>query len=135
MWHFLNLFFSSWDIKFKKTTGFYLQTETTFFLFFRDLMNYKEVLKLQASFFQRKMSSWLSYCQFFFFFKKGAGFSVLVNLSVKYASLMKIKHYSVLKTLLQDIGAKTGFKKRRTFNVFTVGNISVHSVAYCWATN
>ena len=54
-----------------------------------------------------------------------------MNLSVKYASLMKIKHYSVLKTLLQDIGAKTGFKKRRTFNVLTVGNISVHSVAYC----
>ena len=36
----------------KKTTGFYLQTETMFFLFFVDLMNYKEVLKLQASFFE-----------------------------------------------------------------------------------
>ena len=54
------------------------------------------------------MSSWLSYCQNFnFFYKKRAGFSVLVNSSVKYALLMKIKHYSVQETLLQDLVAKS----------------------------
>ena len=48
MWQFFfNLLFSSSDIKLKKITGFYLQTEVTFFLFFRDLKTYKEVLKLQ----------------------------------------------------------------------------------------
>ena len=57
------------------------------------------------------MSSWLSYCQNFHFFKARAGFSVLVDISVKYASLLKIKHYSVLQTLLQDLVAKTAFKK------------------------
>ena len=71
-------------------------------------MNYKEVLKLQASFFFSKKCL-LDLAIVNFFLKKGTGFSVLVNLSVKYASLMKIRHYSVLKRLIQDIGAKTGF--------------------------
>ena len=62
------------------------------------------------------MSPWLSYCQNFnFFLKKRAGFSVLVNISVKYALLMKIKQHSVLETLLQDLVAKTGFKKKEDF--------------------
>ena len=130
---FLNLLFSSWDIK--STTGFYLKTETTFFLFFRDLIKCKEVLKLQASFFSKKCLLDLAIVKTSFFFKKRAGFSVLMNISVKYALLMKIKHYSVLETLLQDLVAKTTFKKWRTFKVLTVGNISVHSVAYCWAAN
>ena len=57
------------------------------------------------------MSSWLSYCQKFYFLKKRGGFSILVNISVKYVSLMKIKHYSVWQTLLEDVVAKTAFKK------------------------
>ena len=94
-------------------------------------MKCKEVLKLQASFFSKKCLLDLAIVKTSIFFKKRAGFSVLVNISVKYALLMKIKHYSVLETLLQDLVAKTAFKKWRTFKVLTVGNISVHSVAYC----
>ena len=36
---------------------------------------------------------------------------------------MKIKHCSVLQTLLQDLVAKTSLKERRTSNVSTFGNI------------
>ena len=63
-----------------------MQTETRFFLFFRYLKNYKEVLKLQASFFSVKnvfLTSPLSKL-----FYKTAGFSILINISAKYLCLV-----------------------------------------------
>ena len=51
-----------------------------------------------------------------------------MNISIKYALMMKMKPYSVLQILLEDLVLKTAFKKRRTFNVLTVGNISVRSL-------
>ena len=53
-----------------------------------------------------------------------------MNISVKYALLMKIKHYSVLQTLLQDLVALTAFKKGGLL-MFQLSATSVCSVAYC----
>ena len=122
---FFNSLFSSWDIKLKKKTiAFYLQTETTFFLFFRDLKNYK-VLKWQASFFSKKCLLELAIVKTFIFFFKKSWFLYTSEYFRKICFVDENKNYSVPQTLLRDIVAKTAFKKRRTFNVSTVGNFSV----------
>ena len=131
----------------KKATGFYMQIGTRFFLLFRYLkklfwevisrsylfQTLQEVLELQDSFFSKKCLLDFTIVKTFNFFHKRADFSILVNISVKYLCFVYEKTlFSTTSTTLRSC-CQNYFQKRRAFNVSTVGNISVHYVAYGWA--
>ena len=132
---FFNLLISSWDIKLKKTTGSYLQAETTFFLFFRDLKNYRtcrpffSVENVLLTYFFSKLS-------FFFKKKKRAGFCILVNISVKYLCLVDdnktlFSTTNITTTLLFKKGGLLIFQLSATL-VCTVLHTAEQLISHLW---
>ena len=95
------------------------------FSYFSEISRTTKFWNGRPVFFSKKCLLELAIVKTFIFFFKKSWFLYTSEYFRKICFVDENKNYSVPQTLLRDIVAKTAFKKRRTFNVSTVGNFSV----------